>query len=160
MLEIVYEEIQAIETLMRELMTDASDAVLVKRLPSAEVLRHTESKVTDLEGLIKGLKENLLIVDALKAPTVDASFQKIVENFDLLKRPLAEGITAEEEARIVLNRFREACIAISNFLMLAKNIVEKPDPIVEEILSIRSKVLASSISDKLRESFRRSYEGA
>lgn len=159
MLNIIREQIKTLEDHTRDLIADVNDFVLVKRLPPQEVWNQSEGKMADLKDLLENLKKSLLLINAGKAPTIERLFQEVTESFDSFKKMLTvtEGIEPEEEPRVILDRFRETSIAISNFLSLAKIAMQNPDPIIEEILSLKSDAVTSRTPKDVKERFEKSY---
>ncbi|MFQ6085980.1 MAG: hypothetical protein ACE5OY_06935 [Candidatus Bathyarchaeia archaeon] len=158
MLEVIKEQIDSIEGSFRELSTMVNDAALVENLAPKRIWGLCEERVGDLKELLGGLRENLLILDPGRSVTITRSAQAAMDTFDTLKRVLTEETDETEDPKIITDRFTERSVPIYTYLNLAKGIVERPNPLIKEILLLRVKSIKSEIPDIFRRRFKKLSE--
>lgn len=137
------ERIENFERMLQKVATDIASGTFFERLPPMDLWKKTETHITRLGDLAKGCRETMLVLKPERAHTVEQRFKAIVQPLNVFKDILFQKTTDPlANSRLALEQLSRAIAEGTEFLLLAKEIQEKPSPIISEILMLKRVVEA------------------
>jgi hypothetical protein len=138
MLDRFSDRIEEMESVMRELAIDVTTGSFVDRLPPERVWERTEKKIELVSGLLKELREYLIILKPESVPSIQRRISSINEHLEVFKETLKreddEGNIAYPES---IDELRRALVEITGFLALCREVRGAPSPVIRAILALK-----------------------
>ncbi|NIR86741.1 hypothetical protein GWO13_03895 [Candidatus Bathyarchaeota archaeon] len=132
------QRIEEFERVLQKVATDMASGAVFERLPPMDLWKKTEAHVTRLGDLAKGCSEAMLILKPERAHLVEQRFKAIAQPLNVFKDILFQKTTDPlANSRLALEQLSRAIAGGSDFLILAKEIQEKPSPTISEILMLK-----------------------
>jgi hypothetical protein len=134
-------QISEFEEVLEKLAKEITEVVLLERLPPMDLWAKCEACVTRLKDLAQNSRDSMLTLKPEKAFTIEQhckAFVQALTNFkDILFQKSADPLA---NSRLAFEQLREALNKGSDFLVLMKEIRQKPSSVIDAVLKLREAV--------------------
>jgi len=161
----INQKIQVFEETLQKLASQIATGILSERIPPAKLLETTEKDVDELLDSAEQIKQTLLMLKPEKAPSIESYSQKVTQTLrtfrDILQQKSADPLA---NSRLALDQLRNALTDGSDFLVLTREVLSKPSPLIDTILKMRltceskGQVLTIKVPEETKPFFEQFYK--
>ncbi|MCK4952189.1 hypothetical protein KAS14_00170 [Candidatus Bathyarchaeota archaeon] len=132
------QQIDESEKVLQKIAQDISSGIISEILPPRNLWDKIETSIFLLKELAENVKEVTLIMKPEKTAVIEQLFEATTQPLNTFKETLfRESKDPLNNSRLALVELRKAMTGGSDFLDLAKEIRDKPSPLIQDILLLK-----------------------